>query len=479
MQYIEFSVQHQTITRTDKYKVVGGSQNYLRARFTFCDEWEGITATAVFSTNSGKHYSVLIEDGECLVPWEVLGGAEFWVGVFGGERMTTSTARVAVKPGVKLNASPGVEPTPTAYERLVGIVAESAAAAESAKIAAEESAEEATGAAAELKDELEGVKNALDNLPEGSTVVVNDLTTGGTKAALSAEMGKELGQRVSAAERLPRLTDEQKKQLKNLVSLYTVKATRERFYYSGSTLRNSYLSPNAFYDASRVKVNCGLFCGLLWAGVHPDTFVKYLDNQAEYTGLLEKYFDWGYEFRYPNRKAFGLTRSSGETLGLLKPNADSYIGASSFNSYYSPDSEREDKQKFYTYATAADMAWELYANGYEIQMKDIDVGDLLFFRARNLSDTMDDYDEAIRFRNITHVGMVSAISVVEGQKVWSIAESTSMIGTGFPVANLEYSSLTATTVARLASLNNKICMVARHPSAFGVASNLGEKFTEI
>ena len=122
MQYIDFNVQHQTITRTDNYKVVGGSQNYLRARFTFCDEWEGVTATAVFSTNSGKHYSTLIENGECLVPWEVLTGAEFWVGVFGGERMTTSTARVAVKPGVKFNASPGVQPTPTAYEKLVNRV---------------------------------------------------------------------------------------------------------------------------------------------------------------------------------------------------------------------------------------------------------------------------------------------------------------------------------------------------------------------
>lgn len=119
MQYIDFKVQHQTITRTDKYEVVGGSQNYLHARFTFCAEWADMAVVAVFSTNSGKHYSVAIENGECLVPWEVLLGAEFWVGVFGGDRLTTSTTRVPVKPGVKLNASPGGQPTPSAYEALV------------------------------------------------------------------------------------------------------------------------------------------------------------------------------------------------------------------------------------------------------------------------------------------------------------------------------------------------------------------------
>lgn len=39
---------------------------------------------------------------------------------------------------------------------------------------------------------LVGVREALNNLPEGDTLVINDLTTGGTAAALSAEMGKAL-----------------------------------------------------------------------------------------------------------------------------------------------------------------------------------------------------------------------------------------------------------------------------------------------
>lgn len=139
MQYIDFKVQHQTITRTDNYEVVGNSRNYLYARFGFCAEWEGLTQTAVFSTNSGKHYSALIEDGMCPVPWEVLQSAEFWVGVFAGERVTTSTVRVPVKPSVKIGASPGMAPSPTAYETLVANAAASAEAAETARAAAETS----------------------------------------------------------------------------------------------------------------------------------------------------------------------------------------------------------------------------------------------------------------------------------------------------------------------------------------------------
>lgn len=207
MQYIDFKVQHQTITRTDNYEVVGNSENYLYARFEFCAEWDDIIPTAVFSANNGKHISVLIENGECLVPWEMLRVPEFWVGVFGGDRQTTDTARVAVKPGVKFNAKPGVEPTPSAYELLMnelreGITqveehAESVAGnAEEAAVSAEDAAASAAVAessAATADSAKEAVLTALNNVPTGSTVIVNDLTTGGTTAALSAEMGKVLG----------------------------------------------------------------------------------------------------------------------------------------------------------------------------------------------------------------------------------------------------------------------------------------------
>lgn len=122
MQYINFNVEHQVITRTDDFEVVGNSRNYLGARFLFTEEWEEHEKTAVFTNNSGKSISVLIEDGECMVPWEMLMGTEFWVGVFAGDRITTDAARVPVRTSTRVNASPGVQPTPSAYELLVARV---------------------------------------------------------------------------------------------------------------------------------------------------------------------------------------------------------------------------------------------------------------------------------------------------------------------------------------------------------------------
>ncbi len=61
----------------------------------------------------------------------------------------------------------------------------------------------ATNAGAAAQSALVGVREALNNLPEGSTLIVNDLTTGGTSAALSAEMGKVLAHRI---EQLPEIS---------------------------------------------------------------------------------------------------------------------------------------------------------------------------------------------------------------------------------------------------------------------------------
>ena len=117
--YLEFDVRHQTISRTDEFEVVANSLHYLFARFTFSEEWEGKQQTAIFSMNNGTNISVLLTDGECEVPWEVLRGREFWVGVFAGDRITSTPVRVPVQASVNLNASPGVQPTPSAYELLV------------------------------------------------------------------------------------------------------------------------------------------------------------------------------------------------------------------------------------------------------------------------------------------------------------------------------------------------------------------------
>lgn len=121
-QYIEFTINHQRIIRTDDFFVVGGSQRYLHARFKFCEDWNGEEAYAIF-TGGGKSYRQLIVDGECEVPWEVLGVKRFFVGCEAGDRLTSDAAAVDVKPSGAPDANPGKEPTPTLQRQINALFA--------------------------------------------------------------------------------------------------------------------------------------------------------------------------------------------------------------------------------------------------------------------------------------------------------------------------------------------------------------------
>lgn len=60
---------------------------------------------------------------------------------------------------------------------------------------AHHSAMVATVCESSAREAWTGVQNAIKNIPAGSTPIIDDLTTGGASMALSAEMGKVLGQR--------------------------------------------------------------------------------------------------------------------------------------------------------------------------------------------------------------------------------------------------------------------------------------------
>ena len=118
-QYLEFQIKHQRIERTDSFFVVGGSVNYLKARFSFCEDWDGKEQIAIF-TGGGHSYPVSLKDGECFVPWEVLRVKRFYVGCMAGERITSNAVAVDVCPcAVGDNLESPLEPTPTVLDEKI------------------------------------------------------------------------------------------------------------------------------------------------------------------------------------------------------------------------------------------------------------------------------------------------------------------------------------------------------------------------
>lgn len=115
---LEFNVKNQIIERTDNFRAVADSKNYLTAGFKFSEEWlNGIIA--VFGDCDDNFYDVVVENGSCIVPWEVIKAPFFTVSVFCGDLVTTNALKVEVeRSGYRQGGQPG-KPTPDIYNQLL------------------------------------------------------------------------------------------------------------------------------------------------------------------------------------------------------------------------------------------------------------------------------------------------------------------------------------------------------------------------
>lgn len=105
--------------------VTSGSVNVYTARFMFSDNWTGLTRKAVFR-GSGKTVSVLLnDDGECVIPWEVLteSGRRLYAGAYGTLDETVLPTVWAdlglILEGAKQGDNENPPPTPDVWEQLV------------------------------------------------------------------------------------------------------------------------------------------------------------------------------------------------------------------------------------------------------------------------------------------------------------------------------------------------------------------------
>lgn len=143
--YISFEVKEQLIKRIDEKVVVADSQNYLKARFTFTNDWVDVIKTAVFKQGENV-YNVLLENDECLVPYEVILSNGFNVSVFGGNLITANVVFIPVIPSGLENGVPPSPPTEDVYNQILDTV--------------EETQKEITS----IRYDLDGINDVLDEI---------------------------------------------------------------------------------------------------------------------------------------------------------------------------------------------------------------------------------------------------------------------------------------------------------------------------
>lgn len=126
------------LTVRQREPITSGSVNVYTARFEFSPDWQGLTTKAVFR-GSGATKTVLLDGGECIIPWEVLTshGQPLTAGVFGTmdetALPTTWASLGTILEGVPGDAEGGKPPTPDIYEQIVSLAAKAEETAQSVR----------------------------------------------------------------------------------------------------------------------------------------------------------------------------------------------------------------------------------------------------------------------------------------------------------------------------------------------------------
>ncbi len=157
---LEFIVDDQFI-RAPHYTVVADSKDYLVARFSFSEQWQGLVKTAVFQGADGKAYFVVLDKDTCPIPAEVIQPTRFLVSVFGGDRLTTDRAMVEVAAsGFTTGGITPPVPTPDVYNQLMEAVSTDRQLAQAAATTATEKAEQCVALTASAESLLQNAENA-------------------------------------------------------------------------------------------------------------------------------------------------------------------------------------------------------------------------------------------------------------------------------------------------------------------------------
>lgn len=123
---IKAHVEDQRLIITNLPKLSSGGYNETRVEFTFCSRWTGFTKTAVFYTDKGRVYYILVENNIAVVPHEVLANEGILhFGVFGysaDQARTTDMIQLPIVEGAITDSTAiHIAPTPDVYQQLLRI----------------------------------------------------------------------------------------------------------------------------------------------------------------------------------------------------------------------------------------------------------------------------------------------------------------------------------------------------------------------
>ena len=98
-----------------------GTREYLRAEFSFSEEWDGMTKTAFFRGVDGENHPKLLEDDTCTVPAEALAASgRVGVSVSGtlGDMVITTDIKSFSVPATLSGGTPS-DPEPTLWQEVL------------------------------------------------------------------------------------------------------------------------------------------------------------------------------------------------------------------------------------------------------------------------------------------------------------------------------------------------------------------------
>lgn len=197
---VTIEVYSEYVRKSSRLAGVQGAGNVTEVIIIPDNSWDGMAKTITWFDAHGENPVKVIlpvdgakklEDGRyawsSLIPPEPLkyaGECSFVMdGFVDGKRARTigDKMEVAFAPYAEDPADPS-DPTPSQAEQLQKQMDQILA-----------TIQDANDAAKSAEESLNAIQEAIDNLPEGATLVIDNMTTGGKAAALSAEQGKLLG----------------------------------------------------------------------------------------------------------------------------------------------------------------------------------------------------------------------------------------------------------------------------------------------